>query len=170
MRGDGPEEFHVILLDNGRTRILHDKEAQQTLKCIRCGACQNTCPVYRQTGGHAYGSVYAGPIGAILTPQLFNLEQGASLPYASSLCGACYEVCPVAINIPEVLIHLRGRSGEERASDINGQVWGMESRDAGSCADLYEWRPACPGSAPGPRGPDAVCQGGWIHSPAAVHC
>jgi L-lactate dehydrogenase complex protein LldF len=105
---DGPEEFHVILLDNGRSRILHDAEAQQTLKCIRCGACQNTCPVYRQTGGHAYGSVYAGPIGAILTPQLFQFEQGSSLPYASSLCGACYEVCPVAINIPEVLIHLRG--------------------------------------------------------------
>jgi L-lactate dehydrogenase complex protein LldF len=107
--GDGPEEFHVILLDNARTAILADEESRQTLKCIRCGACQNVCPVYRQTGGHAYGSVYAGPIGAILTPQLQLMKEASSLPYASSLCGACYEVCPVKIDIPEVLIHLRGK-------------------------------------------------------------
>jgi L-lactate dehydrogenase complex protein LldF len=107
--GDGPEEFHVVLLDNRRTEVLRDAEARETLHCIRCGACQNACPVYRQTGGHAYGSVYAGPIGAILTPQLAMMESGQSLPYASSLCGACYEVCPVKINIPEILIHLRGR-------------------------------------------------------------
>jgi L-lactate dehydrogenase complex protein LldF len=113
--GDGPEEFHVILLDNGRSAILHDHEARQTLKCIRCGACQNACPVYRQTGGHAYGSVYAGPIGAILTPQLRPLKDAESLPYASSLCGACYEVCPVKIDIPEVLIHLRGKVVREYA-------------------------------------------------------
>jgi L-lactate dehydrogenase complex protein LldF len=106
---DGPQAFHVVLLDNGRSDVLTDKESRQTLHCIRCGACQNACPVYRQTGGHAYGSVYAGPIGAILTPQLFHLEHGQSLPFASSLCGACYEVCPVKINIPEVLIHLRTR-------------------------------------------------------------
>ena len=106
---DGPRQFHVVLLDNGRTNVLADPEARETLQCIRCGACLNACPVYRQTGGHAYGSVYAGPIGAILTPQLQNMEHSRSLPYASSLCGACYEVCPVKINIPEVLIHLRGR-------------------------------------------------------------
>ncbi len=82
---------------------------RQTLKCIRCAACMNACPVYRQTGGHAYGSVYPGPIGAILTPQLMHLEHAQTLPYASSLCGACYEVCPVKINIPEVLIELRAR-------------------------------------------------------------
>jgi L-lactate dehydrogenase complex protein LldF len=105
--GDGPEEFHVVLLDNGRTTVLADSEASETLDCIRCGACLNVCPVYRQTGGHAYGSVYAGPIGAILTPQLQSMEHSQSLPYASSLCGACYEVCPVKINIPEILIHLR---------------------------------------------------------------
>ena len=104
---DGPRAFHVVLLDNARTKILADTESRQTLACIRCGACQNACPVYRQTGGHAYGSVYAGPIGAILTPQLAEMQQAQSLPYASSLCGACYEVCPVKINIPEVLIHLR---------------------------------------------------------------
>jgi L-lactate dehydrogenase complex protein LldF len=107
--GDGPRTMHVVLLDNARTEVLADEEGRQTLQCIRCGACQNACPVYRQTGGHAYGSVYAGPIGAILTPQLMEMEHGQSLPYASSLCGACYEVCPVKINIPEVLIHLRNK-------------------------------------------------------------
>ena len=107
--GDGPQRFHVVLLDNGRSSILARHTERQTLKCIRCGACQNTCPVYRQTGGHAYGSVYGGPIGAILTPQLMNMEHAQSLPYASSLCGACFEVCPVKINIPEVLIELRAQ-------------------------------------------------------------
>ena len=107
--GDGPKNMHVVLLDNGRSRVLRDAIGRQTLQCIRCGACQNACPVYRQTGGHAYGSVYAGPIGAILTPQLEDMRHAQSLPYASSLCGACYEVCPVKINIPEVLVHLRSR-------------------------------------------------------------
>ena len=110
---DGPRAFHIVLLDNVRTNVLADDEARQTLYCIRCGACQNACPVYRQTGGHAYGSVYAGPIGAILTPQLQEMHSGQSLPYASSLCGACYEVCPVKINIPEVLIHLRHKVVEQ---------------------------------------------------------
>jgi L-lactate dehydrogenase complex protein LldF len=106
---DGPQNFHVVLLDNGRSSILSRPVERQTLRCIRCAACQNACPVYRQTGGHAYGSVYGGPIGAILTPQLMHMEHAQSLPYASSLCGACYEVCPVKINIPEVLIDLRAR-------------------------------------------------------------
>jgi L-lactate dehydrogenase complex protein LldF len=114
--GDGPREFHVVLLDNGRTRVLADAQARETLHCIRCGACLNACPVYRQTGGHAYGSIYSGPIGAILTPQLQGMEHSQSLPYASSLCGACYEVCPVKINIPEILIHLRRRIVEEQGS------------------------------------------------------
>ena len=111
--GDGPKEFHVILLDNGRTKILADEESRETLHCIRCAACLNACPVYRQTGGHAYGSIYSGPIGAILTPQLQSMEHSQSLPYASSLCGACYEVCPVKINIPEILIHLRRKIVEQ---------------------------------------------------------
>ena len=111
---DGPKSFHVVLLDNARTEVLADPEGRQTLHCIRCGACQNACPVYRQTGGHAYGSVYAGPIGAILTPQLQEMRYAQTLPYASSLCGACYEVCPVKINIPEVLIHLRNRVVKEK--------------------------------------------------------
>ena len=111
--GDGPQEFHVVLLDNGRTKVLADEQTRETLDCIRCGACLNACPVYRQTGGHAYGSIYSGPIGAILTPQLQSMEHSQSLPYASSLCGACYEVCPVKINIPEILIHLRNEAVEK---------------------------------------------------------
>jgi L-lactate dehydrogenase complex protein LldF len=97
------------LLDNGRTKVLADKMGRQALNCIRCSACLNICPVYERTGGHAYNSVYPGPIGAILTPMLAGVENAGSLPYASSLCGACYEVCPVKIDIPEVLIHLRNK-------------------------------------------------------------
>src|SRR5271170_4243916 len=135
--GDGPSEFHVILLDNGRSAILHDAEAKQTLKCIRCAACLNTCPVYRQTGGHAYASVYSGPIGAILTPQLHrskdgSLGDGDSLPYASTLCGACYEVCPVKINIPEVLIHLRSKVVERDQETLTGKfgLWNIGMKTA----------------------------------------
>jgi L-lactate dehydrogenase complex protein LldF len=117
---DGPRVFHVVLMDNARTEILADEEARQTLNCIRCAACQNACPVYRQTGGHAYGSVYAGPIGAILTPQLQEMHHALSLPYASSLCGACYEVCPVKINIPEVLIHLRNKVVKQNSAGLSG--------------------------------------------------
>jgi L-lactate dehydrogenase complex protein LldF len=107
--GDGPREFHLVLLDNGRTDTLADEVGRQALRCIRCSACLNVCPVYSRTGGHAYGSVYPGPIGAILTPQLHKLEEGRTLPWASSLCGACYEVCPVKIEIPKVLVHLRAK-------------------------------------------------------------
>ncbi len=107
--GDGPQEFHLVLLDNGRTKVLADPMGRQALNCIRCSACLNICPVYERTGGHAYNSVYPGPIGAILTPMLAGVENAGSLPYASSLCGACYDVCPVKINIPDVLVHLRGK-------------------------------------------------------------
>ena len=109
--GDGPQNVHVVLLDNGRTKVLADQVGRQALRCIRCSACLNICPVYERTGGHAYGSVYPGPIGAILNPMLRGVESDIdrSLPYASSLCGACFEVCPVRINIPEVLVHLRNK-------------------------------------------------------------
>ena len=107
--GDGPREFHLVLLDNGRTKVLADKDGRSALYCIRCSACLNICPVYERTGGHAYNSVYPGPIGAILTPQLAGVENAGSLPFASSLCGACYDVCPVKINIPDILVHLRGK-------------------------------------------------------------
>ncbi|MCG5216326.1 lactate utilization protein B [Streptosporangium sp. KLBMP 9127] len=106
------QEFHLVLLDNGRTKVLADEVGRQALRCIRCSACLNVCPVYERAGGHSYGSVYPGPIGAILTPQLRGMgsELDRSLPYASSLCGACYDVCPVAIDIPEVLVHLRAKA------------------------------------------------------------
>lgn len=110
--GDGPQEVHVVLLDNGRTNVLADEVGRQALRCIRCSACLNVCPVYERTGGHSYGSVYPGPIGAILTPMLRGVGADAqvdSLPYASSLCGACFEACPVRIDIPEVLVHLRSQ-------------------------------------------------------------
>ena len=120
--GAGPREFHVVLLDNGRTGILADHSARETLDCIRCGACLNACPVYRQTGGHAYGSIYSGPIGAIVTPQLQSMEHSRTLPYASSLCGACYEVCPVKINIPDVLLHLRSKVVEQGNAPLGERI------------------------------------------------
>ena len=110
--GDGPQEVHVVLLDNGRTRALADEVGRQALRCIRCSACLNVCPVYERVGGHAYGSVYPGPIGAILNPLLKGVgsdPQTDSLPYASSLCGACFEACPVRIDIPTVLVEQRAQ-------------------------------------------------------------
>jgi L-lactate dehydrogenase complex protein LldF len=104
---EGPDELHIVLLDNGRTGMLAHPLTRQTLWCIRCGACLNVCPVYQQIGGHAYGSVYPGPIGAIVTPQLVGMEEAAQLPFASTLCGACRDVCPVRIDIPRILLHLR---------------------------------------------------------------
>jgi L-lactate dehydrogenase complex protein LldF len=110
---DGPEEVHVVFVDNGRSSLLADDEAWETLRCVRCAACLNACPVYRQTGGHAYGYVYSGPIGAVLSPGLVGLEQTKPLPYASSLCGACFQACPVRIPIPKLLLTWRHRAVEE---------------------------------------------------------
>src|SRR5437667_8834508 len=112
---EGPDELHIVLLDNGRSRMLAHPVTRQSLACIRCGACLNACPVYQQIGGHAYGSVYAGPIGAVITPQLFGLGRSSELPYASSLCGACRDVCPVKIDIPALLLHLRAEVVATRA-------------------------------------------------------
>lgn len=116
--GDGPEEFHLVLLDNGRTAALADRIGRQALNCIRCSACLNVCPVYERTGGHSYGSTYPGPIGAVLTPQLAGMDAGrndpnSSLPYASSLCGACFDACPVKIDIPSLLVELRHQHTEQ---------------------------------------------------------
>lgn len=113
--GDGPKAFHLVLLDNGRTATLSDHVGREVLHCIKCSACMNVCPVYERTGGHAYGSVYPGPIGAVLTPQLTGIEDNSSLPFASSLCGACFDACPVRIDIPSLLVHLRERHTEEQA-------------------------------------------------------
>jgi L-lactate dehydrogenase complex protein LldF len=119
---DGPQEVHLVLLDNGRSRIYGDPELQATLRCIRCGACMNHCPVYARLGGHAYGTVYPGPIGSILEPQLQGLAEQGELAEASSLCGACAEVCPVSIPIPRLLNRLRheGVRGES-ASPVSGR-------------------------------------------------
>jgi L-lactate dehydrogenase complex protein LldF len=124
---DGPEEFHLVLLDGGRTDVLADAVGRQALHCIRCSACLNACPVYSRVGGHAYESVYPGPIGAILTPQLRGLDSAPSLPWASSLCGACYEVCPVKIDIPTVLVHLRGRVVREAKSRWSPERLAMDA-------------------------------------------
>ncbi|NUP01857.1 MAG: lactate utilization protein [Nonomuraea sp.] len=125
------QEFHLVLLDNGRTGVLADEVGRQALRCIRCSACLNVCPVYERTGGHAYGSVYPGPIGAILTPQLRGMSSDldASLPFASSLCGACLEVCPVAIDIPEVLVDLRAKAPHAPAERAGMKAAGWVLRD-----------------------------------------
>jgi L-lactate dehydrogenase complex protein LldF len=132
---EGPRELHIVLVDNGRSAMLADPRERETLACIRCGACLNACPVYRQVGGHAYGSVYPGPIGSILTPQLVGDEAAGELPFASSLCGACRDVCPVKIDIPGLLLRLRARAAsskqatppasEERRA-FQGWAWAME--------------------------------------------
>lgn len=130
---EGPEELHLVLLDNGRSRMLAHPVTRQALACIRCGACLNACPVYQQIGGHAYGSVYPGPIGAVITPQLIGLGKASQLPYASSLCGACREVCPVKIDIPELLLHLRAEitepEGSMQKAESREQWQTAESRD-----------------------------------------
>ncbi len=115
---DGPDEFHLVIVDNGRSRLLADPALRESLYCIRCGACLNVCPVYQRVGGHAYGWVYPGPIGSIVTPGLVGLAPAKDLPNASTLCGACRDACPVQINIPRMLLHLRRQQAE---SDDSGQ-------------------------------------------------
>jgi L-lactate dehydrogenase complex protein LldF len=119
---DGPEEFHLVLLDNGRSDILASEETRESLYCIRCGACLNNCPVYRHVGGHSYGWVYSGPIGAIINPQLMGIDKAPELPFASSLCGACRDVCPVKIDFPKVLLDLRSQVVERngKANRVGG--------------------------------------------------
>ena len=134
---EGPEELHIVLLDNGRSRMLAHPVTRQSLACIRCGACLNACPVYQQVGGHAYGSVYPGPIGAVITPQLMGIEKAAQLPYASSLCGACREVCPVKIDIPRLLLHLRGEISPRKGSLAEKLAFKMWARVMTSPA-LYQ--------------------------------
>ena len=144
---DGPEELVLILLDNGRSRILQDPYLSQTLHCIRCGACLNACPVYQTIGGHAYGSTYQGPIGAILTPQLHNFEEALDHPFASSLCGACGEVCPVKIEIPHILLKLRGRIQQEHAvrasrlpfERLGFRFWAWAMSDSNRFESLSLW-------------------------------
>jgi len=146
---DGPEEMHVILVDNGRTEVLAS-DCRDILRCIRCGACLNVCPVYRQASGHAYRSVYPGPVGAVLSPLLMGdkFAEKADLPKASSLCGACNEVCPVNIPIPDLLLRLRARAKEENIPSPGTPpmgAWGaagvaahrVESRALGRQSDQF---------------------------------
>ncbi|WP_116453544.1 LutB/LldF family L-lactate oxidation iron-sulfur protein [Blastococcus litoris] len=162
--GDGPQEFHLVLVDNGRTAVLADEVGREALHCIRCSACLNVCPVYERAGGHAYGSVYPGPIGAVLSPQLTGVEDNASLPYASSLCGACYDVCPVAIDIPSILVHLRGEhvEAQERTTPeavafralaramATPRLWRLAQRAAGLARLLARGKPTLPAALPPP--------------------
>jgi len=133
---DGADEFHLIIIDNGRSRILADEEMRESLYCLRCGACLNVCPVYQKIGGHAYGSVYSGPIGSIITPAFAGLEKAKDLPFASTLCGACREICPVRIDIPRILLKLRSDWSEARANEggpslvekLAIKLWGLAMR------------------------------------------
>jgi L-lactate dehydrogenase complex protein LldF len=125
---EGPDELHIVLLDNGRSRMLAHPVTRQSLACIRCGACLNACPVYQQVGGHAYGSVYPGPIGAVITPQLMGIRKAAQLPFASSLCGACRDVCPVKIDIPQLLLHLRGEISPRRGGVVERLIFKVWAR------------------------------------------
>jgi L-lactate dehydrogenase complex protein LldF len=162
--GDGPQDVHLVLVDNGRTAVLADEVGREALHCIRCSACLNVCPVYERAGGHAYGSVYPGPIGAVLSPQLTGVEDNASLPYASSLCGACYDVCPVAIDIPSILVHLRAEHVEaQERTTAEGlafralaramstpRLWHLAQRAAGLGRFLARGRPTMPAVLPPP--------------------
>jgi L-lactate dehydrogenase complex protein LldF len=120
---DGPEALHLVILDNGRTAIHADATMRQALSCIRCGACLNVCPVFERTGGHAYGSVYSGPIGAVLTPLFQGTREAGSLPFASSLCGACAEICPVKIDLPGLLLELRARAVADGGAQVPERVF-----------------------------------------------
>ena len=131
---DGPEEFHLVLVDNGRSSMLADPLRREALYCIRCGACLNICPVYKKVGGHAYGWVYPGPIGAVVSPSMVGLKQAQDLPQASTLCGACREACPVKINIPRMLLNLRNSLAESPDPEVKAA-----SKAAGLLAKGYAW-------------------------------
>jgi L-lactate dehydrogenase complex protein LldF len=153
--------MHVVMVDNGRTTALADPKMREMLYCIRCGACLNTCPVYRKIGGHAYGWVYSGPIGALVTPEFMGIGQARDLPFASSLCGACREVCPVKINIPDLLLHLRAEA-QERAP-LRSEPLITERR----MFRMWAWAMSRPGmyrlgSRLARWGQRLVARGGWI--------
>ena len=120
---DGPEEFHLVIVDNGRMEMLKDETVREALHCIRCGACSNVCPVYRNVGGHAYGWVYSGPIGAVITPLMVGLKEAKELPFASTLCGACRDVCPVKIDLPRLLLRLRHKVAEGDSANGPSTGW-----------------------------------------------
>jgi len=162
---DGPEEFYVVLLDNGRTKLLPDRSKRQSLYCIRCGACLNTCPVYRKIGGHSFPWVYSGPIGAILTPQFMGVAHEPALPFASSLCGACGEVCPVKIDIPKILLELRSEVKKAETREKQNRLEKLAFR-------IFAWLMTHPGwyEMAGRIGAALAPSedGGWIRNVPAV--
>ena len=137
---DGPDEFHVVLLDNGRSELLADVEQREVLHCIRCGACLNVCPIFRTVGGHAYGTTYQGPIGSVLTPHLRGLHDFQHLSYASSLCGACTDICPVKINLHHHLLHNRRNAvaagGRPWSEKVAFKIWRWSMMGSGRFALL----------------------------------
>ncbi len=164
---DGPDELHVVLLDNGRVSTLADPKMREALFCIRCGACLNTCPVFRKIGGHAYGWVYSGPIGALVTPQLAGLDQARDLPFASSLCGACREVCPVKINIPDLLLHLRAKVQESHPKPHSSAPHSGPPRGERTSMRLWSWTMRRPwayklGASMARLGQKFLARDGWI--------
>ena len=162
---DGPEEFYVVLLDNGRSKLLADRDKRQSLYCIRCGACLNHCPVYRKIGGHNYPWIYSGPIGAILTPQFHGVMENPWLPFASSLCGACEEVCPVKIQIPKLLLQLRSEVTSAKAREGKGRIERAAFRAFAFVMvrpGLYRWGGKIGAMlTPRPAG-NGPCGNGWI--------
>lgn len=158
---DGPEEMHVVLVDNGRTHALADEKMREALYCIRCGACLNACPVYRKIGGHAYGWVYSGPIGALITPEFQGLEKARELPFASSLCGACREVCPVRINIPDLLLHLRSQAQQTAAPESKPPRGERPSMRIFAAVMKRPWAYRC-GARLARLGQAIFARGGWI--------
>lgn len=163
---DGPEQLHIVLLDNGRTKLLGAGESRELLRCVRCGACLNACPVYRRVGGHAYGGVYSGPIGALLTPLMRGLENYPDLPNASSLCGACYEVCPVKIDIPRQLIRLRkelvGKAAGKWHERWVYRLWALSYRWAWSYRLVQRMQRWLMRGAEGTKGSDPWRPAGWV--------
>ena len=158
--GDGPQDFHLVLLDNGRTATLADANGRAALRCIRCSACLNVCPVYERVGGHAYGSVYPGPIGAVLSPQLTGVADNPSLPFASTLCGACYDVCPVEIDIPTMLVHLRSKVVESKVGGVPTPEAAAMRSMSWVMSDSRRWRAALLGS----RGGRLIARDGKIRA------
>lgn len=158
---DGPDEMHVVLVDNGRTRALADETMREALYCIRCGACLNACPVYRKIGGHAYGWVYSGPIGALITPEFQGIDRARELPFASSLCGACREACPVRINIPDLLLHLRAQAQKITAPGSRPPKGERPSMRIFAAVMKRPWVYRC-GAALARHGQALFARGGWI--------
>ena len=160
---DGPEEFHLVIMNNGRDRLLRDPSLRESLNCIRCGACMNSCPVYRKVGGHSYGWVYPGPIGSIVSPVLTGLKDGAKLPAASSLCGACHDACPVKINIPRMLLELRSQTAQgvpdpaQKASGMGERLTWKAWRQGMMSRKRFE-----AGSSLGRIATAPIKRGGWL--------